>query len=363
MNRETMPIVHYILLAMTAIGLKTHVTILPPLLQNVGRDAWISVVIATILIIPWGLILIYIHQESYPNAFHQWLRETRSNFIFHAFRIVFLIILLLLAAFTMRETIQWVNSTFLPGTPIFILIIIYITLCIYLASTNLETIIIANAIVLFAVIILGFFVAFTNMQVKDYTLLRPFFEHGFGPVIKGAIYPASGVIEILLFLFIQHKFKAKVRFFHYLIVVGILMGLTLGPLVGSITEFGPDEAANQLYPAYEEWRLAKIGRFIEHLDFFSIYQWLTGAFIRVGLFLYIITILLEWDGKRKRIWGFLAPSFLLITSLVFLIEEKAFIYLKGMYVLSITFITLFIISLILAVFAFMTKMASRRKKA
>src|SRR5207253_7154220 len=76
--------------------------------------------------------------------------------------------------------------------------------------------------------------------------------------------------------------------------------LTLGPLIGAITEFGPTEAAKQMYPAYEEWAIVSIGRFIEHLDFFSIYQWLSGNFIRVSLFLFIALETLRFKNKRNR---------------------------------------------------------------
>ncbi|XRD23741.1 hypothetical protein AABM34_14730 [Lysinibacillus fusiformis] len=69
------------------------------------------------------------------------------------------------------------------------------------------------------------------------------------------------------------------------------------------------EASKQRYPAYEEWGLVTIGRYIEHLDFFSIYQWLTGTFIRVSFLLYIVADLLKMTGDPKRIWQMLAPPF------------------------------------------------------
>ena len=81
------------------------------------------------------------------------------------------------------------------------------------------------------------------------------------------IFPASGFIELLMLLFLQHQFKERIRWYHFAIMLAILVGLTLGPLIGAITEFGPNEAAKQRYPAYEEWGLVTIGRYIEHLDF------------------------------------------------------------------------------------------------
>ena len=93
----------------------------------------------------------------------------------------------------MRETLQFVTNTFLPETPFIFLLIIFVILCVMLASTGIQTIVMVNVIVLFGVVGFGFFAAFTNFQVKDHNLLRPFFEDGFQPVIKGMIYPASGI--------------------------------------------------------------------------------------------------------------------------------------------------------------------------
>ncbi len=74
-----------------------------------------------------------------------------------------------------------------------------------------------------------------------------------------------------MLLFLQHQIKGRIRWYHFTIILIILMGLTMGPLIGAITEFGPSEAAKQRYPAYEEWGLVTIGRYIEHLDFFSLF--------------------------------------------------------------------------------------------
>ncbi len=113
-----------------------------------------------------------------------------------------------------------------------ILLFIYTILCILLVTTSLQTLVILNVFVLFGVVIFGFFVAFTNMQVKGYELLRPFFEHGFQPILRGMIFPASGFIELLMLLFLQHQFKERIRWYHFAIMLAILIGLTLGPLIG-----------------------------------------------------------------------------------------------------------------------------------
>jgi spore germination protein (amino acid permease) len=341
-------ILHVIFLSMTVIGLKNHVTIIPPLLHVVGRDGWASVIFAAVAIVPWLFLLVYIHQKSDQAPIKDWLKSviggTGSTIVLYITGIY----LTLLAAFTMVETLKWVNTTFLPKTPMIMMLIIYIILCMLLVSTNIQTIAMVNVIVLFGVIILGFFVAIVNIQVKDYELLLPIFEHGFQPVLKGMVYPASGFVELLLLLFLQHHFKDRIRWYHFVLLLFILTGLTIGPLVGAITEFGPVEAAKQRYPAYEEWGLVSIGRYIEHLDFFSIYQWLTGVFIRVGFILFVVADLLNMTNKKKRIWVLLAPAFFVICLLLFLLSESLFLEIKRNYFLLSNYFFFFLLSLFLA---------------
>lgn len=350
-STKSISILHIIFLTMTVIGLKNHVTIIPPLLRTAGRDSWMSVLIATLSILPWLFLWIYIQNKSNQKPIKDWLKERIGKV--GAFLIISLtaLYLLFLAASTIRETLQWVNATFLPSTPVLIMLIIYTVLCTLLASKNIQTIAIVNAFLLFGIVVFGFFVAFTNLQVKKYSMLQPFFEGGFQPILKGSIYPASGFVEILIFLFLQHQITGRVRWSHLAVILLIVTGLTLGPLLGSIVEFGPTEAAKQRYPAYEEWGLVAIGSFVEHVDFFSIYQWLTGAFIRTSLFLYIVADLYKVADKPKKIWTMIMPSFLVFCLLLFQLQDDKFLLLEKKYLLPATFFFFLVLSLLLTIVA------------
>lgn len=359
---ESISIWHVVLIAMTFIGLKNHVTIIPSILKNVGRDGWASVLIGAIAVFIWLFLLIYIHNKSKKEPISDWLKKKIGKVGAAIVLYSTAFYLLLLAAFTMRETLLWVTTAFLPKTPMIILLMIYTALIVYLVSSGIQTITIVNVFVLFGVVVLGFFVAFVNIQVKDYHLLRPFFEHGIEPVMIGMIYPASGFVELMLLLFIQHRVKGGYRWYHFAIMLLLLMGLTTGPLIGAITEFGPIEAAKQRYPAYEEWGLATIGRFIEHVDFFSVYQWLTGAFIRIGIILYIVVEILNMTGDKKSIWTKITPPFFFICLSLNLIQDNVFLDINEKQFLIITFFFFLLLSVFLAIVAFFSKGSSTKAK-
>lgn len=354
--------VHIILLCMTVIGLKNHVTILPPLLREAGRDGWMSVLLVIAPMLVWVFLLLVIHKNSKQANLRDWLEQQIGKVGSSIVLFIIIFSFLTLAAVTMRETLQWINATFLPDTPIILHLILYSILCITLVATSLRTILATNVIVLFGVIVLGYFVAFTNLQVKEFKLLLPLMEHGIEPVVKGMIYPASGFAELLLILLLQHKVKGQIRYFHYVIIIFIFTNLTIGPLVGAITEFGPDEAAKQRYPAYEEWGLVTLGRFFENLDFLSIYQWLTGAFIRMSVFLYVIADLLRINQQPKKIWKWIGPAFFISCSALLLLKDNTFIHLQGNFIMPITFFLFFMLTLFLWIVALVSKKTTRRIK-
>ncbi|QTD40479.1 endospore germination permease [Sporosarcina sp. Te-1] len=356
----TISILHIIFLAMTVIGLKNHVTILPPLLEEVGRDGWASVLFAAGSTLPWLLLLVYVGKKMNGMPIKDWLQDKLGKAGAGFIRYAIAIYLLIVASFTIDETLQWVNATFLPETPYIFMLLIYVTLCVFFATTSLSVIVMANVLVLAVVVVLGFFVAFTNIKVKNYELLQPFFEHGFRPIVEGAIYPASGFFELTLLLLIQHKCKTPLRYKHFVIILVILTILTLGPLIGAITEFGPVEAAKQRYPAYEEWGLVRIGRFIEHVDFLSIYQWLTGAFIRVGFIIYIVIDLLGWENNKKQVWRVIAPGFFFICIPLLELSDHKFLMLKGKFLLTGSFVSFFLMTLFFVVLTFFSRKTSKK---
>lgn len=340
-------VLHVILLSMTVIGLKNHVTLLPPILEEGGRDGWMSVILAFLYILPFlACMYLYILTPS--------LQIAKPVKWFLA------LLVLVLCAMTLIEMLQWVRTTFLPTTPVLVLLLLYFVLCMIFSTKGIQAIVTVNVLVLAGVLFLGFMVAIINIQVKDYTLLRPFFEHGYLPVVQTSVFPASGYIELVLLLFLMPYLKTRLKFSHLLVMVILLAGLTIGPLIGGIAAFGPEEASKQRYPAFEEWGLASIGRFIDHMDFFSIYQWMTGAFIRISFYIFIVSILFNIQYEPKKMWRYIAPMLALLCLVLLLIDEQVFLYLNNYVIPIVTLIVLALFSIYVAVASWIRRKKERR---
>lgn len=357
---DSISIVQISLLIITAVGLKNHVTVIPHLLAAAKRDAWLSILFALVVMLLWGFLLIYIHRTAQPENVFDWLGKHFGKAAKWGLAIPTSLVFMVLTAETIKEMVAWTKVTYLPITPPVLTVSLFVLLCVFLAFTSLQTMAIVNTLVLSVILIFGYFVAFSNIPNKDFTLLRPFLEHGLEPVYNGMIFPLSGHIEVIALLFLQHKIHNKIKYKAVVINLILLSYLTAGPLIGAIVEFGPLEASRIRFPAYEEWRLVSIGRFIEHVDFLSIYQWITGAFIRITFLLYLSIEVLGIKKQRSKRLVLILYALVVIVINVILISDITVHNLIRDYTMPLNFWYFLALSLLLSLFAFVKNRSKRR---
>ena len=125
--------------------------------------------------------------------------------------------------------------------------------------------------------------------------------------------------------------------------------------MAAIIEFGPFAAANQRYPAFEEWRLVSIGRYIENLDFLSVYQWLVGIFIRLSLVVFLIPDLLSITNRKTRNRVMFAILSCILVISILPISDSSFYWFVSQIVLPVSTLGLFLFSILLMVFVWVVK--------
>lgn len=286
-------------IVMLGIGLMNHVMVLPMLLQEAKRSAWISVILSVVPYLIWIAALHFIMRRMKQQALMPWLRNRFGPLSSLLMRIVFLIYLFFISGMTLKDTVTWTHGTYLPRTPELALSLSLMLLCFSASWLGIRAIAIVAGILLPFVVIFGDFVMSANLPRKNYKLLTPLLEDGFMPVLGGILCVGGGLAELVVLLLLQHQIKKEVRYWSLATLGIFLVVLILGPVTGAIGEFGPVIAASLRYPAFEEWRLVKLGRYIQHVDFLSIYQWLSGAFIRISVSVFLIVELLT-DGKPSQ---------------------------------------------------------------
>lgn len=292
-------------------GLVCHVLSIPAILDYAGRDGWLSVVAAAPLFLLFLCMMFVIIRRVRGQRLTDWITREFGVIPSWIFRITASLMLLALGSHTLYETTNWTVSTYLQFTPPYVLAGVGALVAAWAAAKGIRSIAMTSSLLLPFVILLGYFVMSANMKYKDYGQLFPIMEYGSGPVLRGMIYSLAGLMEIWILMLFQHDIKSKIRWWHLLLLGLFMLSMAIGPTLGAIVEFGPEEAAKQRNSPYEQWKLVNIGKLLQHVDFLSIYQWLSGSFARVAISIYLIVDLLDFRRPKKRYVAVLIVTFIM----------------------------------------------------
>ncbi|MBM7703426.1 GerAB/ArcD/ProY family transporter [Metabacillus iocasae] len=333
------------LLLILSTGLINHVMIIPNLLYAAGRDAWVSVLFTLPAYFLFLYILLFIIKYVKHQHIYEWCKFHFGKVFATIYILPIFLFLFLNTAVTLKDTTLWLNTYFLAESPPIVGILLLSFVSFIGSFLGIKILAIVAGIILPTVVLLGFLIMGVNTTEKNPSLLLPLFENGYQPSLNGIVYVSAGLLEIFLVILLLPYIKTPIRYKHLFILGVILVGLILGPLSAAIMEYGPIEASNLRYPAYEQWRLLRVGEYISNMDFFALYQWMSGAFIRISLFMYLLQTLV-W---KKRKWLlFIGGYVLLIATSMIPADYFAFntflytYYFKGMtfFLLGLTVLTL-----------------------
>lgn len=283
------------------IGISNHVLIMPHLLSASKRDAWICVLISYGLLLLWGYILYMIMKKNHQNLYlYDWIKARAGVLISRICISILLAYVFLISSISFYDLIQSINIYFLPRTPPIVVMLPFLIVSTWSAYSGLKSIVSLSAILLPIVWMLGIFVACFTMEEKDYSYLFPILVEGYTPIIKGTTIILGGSADLLVLLLLQHHLKKSFTLLNLVFLITILVGLILGPTMGSLSSFGPAVASNMRFPAFEQWRLITLGEYISHVDFLAVFQLLSGEIIRVSVGLYLLGDMVKGHTNPSR---------------------------------------------------------------
>ena len=333
------------LMLVLSTGLLNHVMIIPTILQAAGRDSWFSIVAIIPLFFLYMTIVFFIVKKTGQENLYDWCLNTFGKGL-----ALFIMVPLVFIAFTisyisLKDTSMWLSTYFLSDMPGSVISFVLTLICFWTTKKGIKAMTVMTTVILPIVVALGFFIMLVNTAEKDIDLLFPLFSDGYRPFMKGMIYAGAGLVEIFVILLIQQHVHDQIRYRHILLLGFVFIGLMTGPLTASIMEYGPVEAGNLRYPAYEQWRLLRIGEFISQIDFLAMYQWMSGFIIRVSLFMFIVHDFVNRDNKK---WRLSLLYFLLFALSLYPINTNQFYTL--LYDVFFPFFVLFIVVMTVALF-------------
>ncbi len=307
------------LLIILSTGLLSHVMLIPDILQAAGRDGWVSVLAAIPIFFLIILTVRYTIKMSPSGGMMRHILKESKPLVRILFFTPICLFLFFSAYITFVDLVIWLQAYFLVDVSRWLIILLMGVSCFIFTLAGVKYMAVAAGLLLPMVMLLGIFIAITNTDMKDPSLLLPILSEGWSPVLKGSLYVLSGFMELYLFLLLHPFSEGEIKLHHLLVLGLILIILIMGPLSAAIMEFGPSEAASMRYPAYDQWRIMGIGEFITHMDFFALYQWLCGALVRIGLFLFLLGSILNRNLRSTRVsWKVVVPIYILFLSMMWI---------------------------------------------
>lgn len=256
-----------------------------------GRDAWMAGLFA----LPFGAISLWaIHRLAllFPGKTITEYLPKIFGYFGYVLALLYPLFYLTAVVFTLRMTSDWLVDSILPETPSWVMSLLYMLVVIFAARGGLDILARVNQFILPLLTMLGMTVSVGTLGSKDYKLLLPMFEHGFGPVLAAAWLALGCFGEMAVaasfsaYVRPQDRRKTLKAFMYALIYEAITMA---GPLAGSVATLGYRVAQTMPYPTFQHWLMVSFARFFERTDLLAVHQWLGGAYVRVGIFLLMAT--------------------------------------------------------------------------
>lgn len=262
-----------------------HVLFLPFLLEEAGRDLWISALIS----VPMGLVVVGLIAVIRKNALVA-LNTDSTNILQYGgvlryFSLIIVLYLLSSAAISTASLLEMVKTAFMPETPLWALGIWFLIIYLYGARKGIVNIIWTSVVLAFVGLVTGHTITLILLHMKDWNNLLPMLQHGWVPPIKGALLITSMWAEFSILLFIPLQSEHRSHLFSTWsvgVLLDILMIISTG--TGAVTIFGLELARNFTYPALESVRLMSLG-FIDRFDIYGMILMLFGCYSKVALYI------------------------------------------------------------------------------
>ncbi|WP_042351335.1 GerAB/ArcD/ProY family transporter [Bacillus massiliigorillae] len=311
-------------------------------------DAWISVLVAGFLI-EINILLIWLLYRRFPSmTIFEMLHLIIGKPASYVLKVLYILYFLSTLILVIMMFGRMVNIWILPRTPVWVLSLLLIVICIYCVKENIKVMARFNVVVSICLVVLFVLIAFV-IKETDFRYILPVASQSFPSILKGAQKATSASLgyELLLVLFPLCMGKQSTKLKVALLANGFATFFYTYLTIVSITYFGP--AVMKLIPEPILY-IMKFHSFqiIERTDllFFSI--WIVSVATSFMVYLYCCTNGVVYLLKKVK-HGSLAIAIGLLVYILFLFfppTEEA-IKLFGKYHSLASYFFIFIIPLLL----------------
>ena len=279
------------------------------LFKNAGKDAWISLLLGTLL----GIMIIYLYSKIKIYLKDNNLKETLKNtFIGKIYLGIFFVFYLYLITIILILLPMFVNSFYLLYTPKIVVIIPFLLLAIYITYKEkrvLETL--SNLLFTISIVVIIIYIV-ALFKYIDFNNLKPIFSESTWGIMKASLIYASitTIPNIITINFNNNDFKYELKIY----LSSCLMLFLI--LFATILCLGEPLIKIYSFPEYAVLKQIKILDFIENL---STFIWYFDMFITLSV---LTTNVKEILPQKRNFIYYLMAIFLTIILSIFIIGSN-----------------------------------------
>ncbi|MFZ5969389.1 MAG: GerAB/ArcD/ProY family transporter [Bacillota bacterium] len=255
--------------------------------KDAKQDFWLAIILALFAALIFILICARLHVLFPGKDLFDILQICFGRFVGKGLGIMFIGHVFLNAAASISNVGQFITSVSLERTPVSIVFIFMIILCIGSIKAGLEVISRASEIFFFIFIVLIGMTTILLIPEMDIHRIQPVLSNGIGPVLKGAfgmfVFPLSSTI---VFTAIYTKFERK-HSPYYVYTKGLLAATAIIAII-SLTDvlvLGVNSVGSLYFPSYAATARINIGNILQRMEVLAGIVFILGSFVRISIML------------------------------------------------------------------------------
>lgn len=273
----------------TNIILPTTILFLPAFTAAEAREgAWIAGLVGT----AGGMLLTLIHSAlavRFPGQnLLQFLPRLMGTPLGKIIGFTYLVWLLHLTAFVMREFGAFFLMTTMPDTPDSVIYVVMMLLCAFAVRHGIEVLARVNQVIFFLILVSLFLVAVLLASKMEATNLLPLPGADFPSLLRGAYSPLSWMGEAVIAMIVAFPYLSQPQKARPIALSGVFIAGLVSSFATLLTiaAVGVHWIVTAQLPVFAVTRYIEVGGFLERMEPVFIITWVGGVFIKASIIFY-----------------------------------------------------------------------------
>lgn len=256
-------------------------------MKYAGHDMWLSPLWASIM----GLLAIFVAFQLNVKFPGQSMIQCSTTVLGRVggklFGLLYMFYLPHLSGLILREYGEFILSTVLHHTPLFVVMGSLMLFCAMNVKSGIQVIARSSQILIVMASFFLFFILILLIPDMNPGELLPFAEKGLKPSIIGAIAPAGWFSEYILVSFFLPSLSDRPKALKVTLVSLVVVSITMVAINLSCLLLFGDLTDTFVYPVMIAARYISYADFFQHIESLIVAIWISGIFVKVSLFLYV----------------------------------------------------------------------------